>query len=690
MNHNTERKAIVESLVRMNAVFGGMKLGSKKPDTSGALPEAPKGGWPNGRWHEHQRLGHLERGRQYYIRNDDWTLYLLPGSIFREDAALACLDCDLPNAWTQLKPHLPETILAFENPAKPSHFHVWIWIPLPGPGSRPAWAKLNGWRKHFGEWRTAGKSNLGVGMALYPGEPEALVDALLRAAYHKPTLEQAKVDRLLPPTWGNRATKAASQLRGLQGGDRNPSLLGILRPLEPHLDTRTEFEPMLVNAYQEAFQPGEERNPAEEIGRALDTIAQTPGGTKRKQTRKVAASGSPIDAALGQARCKGWKLRFNIRSKRIEVRLAPNRPWEVMNDRIDAQLQQAWVESTGEEKYPAETQWRAAMNAWLFHHEVDPFRQYLDSLPAWDTLERLPTLLFELWPETRGDLARWAGLYLFLAPVQRTLEPGCKLDEIPIFVGDEDIGKSTAPSSTFPPELRIEMFGDRLDFAAQPQKQIEALQGKVIVECAELAGLTRSSMDRVKAFMTSVNDGDLRLSFRRNPDGNPRMCAFIGTANPDPNGIIAQTSGGLRRFVPIEVGSRSAGPIEPWMDARREQLWAEALVRYHRGERANLPRELKSAQQQAVQEHVQRNSNLEEAVLACLHQWPKDGLTLGEVAEKIGMLNAPSKAGEDVAVRDKATLTRAEQMALSAVLKDMELVKRQTSTGGLRAWRWFL
>ena len=688
MNDTTARKSVVEAFAKMGAVFGGMKLGSKKPDVAGVLPEMPEGGWPNGKWFEHQKLGHLERGRQYYIRRDDWTLYLLPGSVVHGDKCLACLDCDVLTAWQRLQPHLPEVILAYESPDKPGRFHVWLWVPTPGPGSRPSWAKLNGWREHFGEWRAAGKSGLGVGMALYPGEPVALVDAL-RAGWNEAPLEAEKVKRLLPPPWGTRAAKAAAELRGLKDGDRNPSLIGILRPLERHLDTRPEWEPMLAHAYREAFSPGEERDPDEEIKRALDTVTATPGGGKKKKTTKL-ATGSPIDDALAQARCTGWQIRFNIRSKRPEVRLDPHRPWEVLNDRIAAQLKTAWVESTGEDKYPADTQWKAVFDAWLFEHEVDPFLQYLNSLPAWDETERLPELLPSLWPEAKGDLAEWAGRYLFLAPVQRTLEPGCKLDEIPILIGEEDIGKSTVPSCAFPPDLRLEMFGDRLDFAAPPQKQVEALQGKVIVECAELAGLTRGSMDRVKAFMTSVNDGDLRLSFRQNPDGNPRMCAFIGTANPDPNGIIAQTSGGLRRFVPVEVGSTSVGPIEPWMDARREQLWAEALDRYHRGERANLPRRLKTAQKAAVQEHVQRNTVIEDAVKLRMHEWPKDGLTLGEVAEMVGMLNAPAKQGDEVPLRDRASMTRAEQMALSSVLKDLELVKRQTSTGGLRAWRWFL
>ena len=116
--------------------------------------------------------------------------------------------------------------------------------------------------------------------------------------------------------------------------------------------------------------------------------------------------------------------------------------------------------------------WKDSMNALLYSREVDPFKEWLDSLPPWDGVERLDGWLgevFDVADESRG-LAAWASRFLFLGVVWRTYRPGVKLDEMPILIGKGGIGKSTALRRVLPPHFE-HLFSDALNFAADPKPE---------------------------------------------------------------------------------------------------------------------------------------------------------------------------------------------------------------------------
>ena len=122
---------------------------------------------------------------------------------------------------------------------------------------------------------------------------------------------------------------------------------------------------------------------------------------------------------------------------------------------------------------------------------MDPFIEWVESLGKWDGTERLKHVL-SLLLGSEGELAQWAGKFLFLGPVQRAYEPGCKMDEMPVLIGPQGIGKSAVVRQCLPPEQQDEGFSDGLNLAAHPKERAEALQGKVYVEASEMAGATRS------------------------------------------------------------------------------------------------------------------------------------------------------------------------------------------------------
>ena len=108
-----------------------------------------------------------------------------------------------------------------------------------------------------------------------------------------------------------------------------------------------------------------------------------------------------------------------------------------------------------------------------------------------DRASRWITDLFS--PSDPLALVRWASLSIPLAAVWRTYRPGTKHDELVILAGPQGCGKSTALRSLLPPEP-VTWFSDTLDLGGRTKERAEALQGRVIVEAAELAGVTRADI----------------------------------------------------------------------------------------------------------------------------------------------------------------------------------------------------
>ena len=267
------------------------------------------------------------------------------------------------------------------------------------------------------------------------------------------------------------------------------------------------------------------------------------------------------------------------------------------------------------------------MNAILLHAEVDPFLEWLGALPKWDGLERLANLLPTLFGADDDALSHWGGRYLFLGTVQRTLEPGCKLDEILVLIGPQGVGKSALLRSTLPPDIPG-LFSDGLRWDAQARDQVDAILGRAIVEASEMAGRSRAEVEHIKAFVSRQDDGHVRRPYAVHTEESPRRFIVVGTTNEETD--LPNDPSGLRRFVPVRV-KKSNGSIEDFMHDWRGQYWSEALVLYERGERANLPRKLIAMQAERAELFRDRDDLIEDAVAALLVQ----PMTMAQVMSKL-------------------------------------------------------
>jgi len=226
-----------------------------------------------------------------------------------------------------------------------------------------------------------------------------------------------------------------------------------------------------------------------------------------------------------------------------------------------------------------------------------PIREYLMSLPEWDGVGRLDTLLIEYLGAPDIEYVRSVTRKVFTAAVARVFEPGIKFDWMLVLNGPGGIGKSTLIN-----KLGGLWFSDSLQLSDTHNKTAaEKLQGYWIMEIGELSGMKRTEQDALKQFISSQND-IYRASFGRRATPHLRQCIFIGTTNSE-RGYLRDTTGN-RRFWPVKV---DVSDKKPWSmtDEEITQIWAEAKVRYHCGETLQLPEELEKYAEQMQNEAME-------------------------------------------------------------------------------------
>ncbi|MBI4459080.1 MAG: P-loop ATPase, partial [Acidobacteria bacterium] len=100
-------------------------------------------------------------------------------------------------------------------------------------------------------------------------------------------------------------------------------------------------------------------------------------------------------------------------------------------------------------------------------------------------------------------------------------------------------------------------------------------RGVWIIEIAELDSMGRPEVSKVKAFMSRACDR-FRPPYGRRLIESPRQCVFAGSVNQST--YLRDETGG-RRFWPVSC----TGILIDELVRDRDQLWAEAVVRFRSG-----------------------------------------------------------------------------------------------------------
>ena len=291
---------------------------------------------------------------------------------------------------------------------------------------------------------------------------------------------------------------------------------------------------------------------------------------------------------------------------------------------------------------------------------VDPFIEYLDSLPPWDGTPRLVDCIrrvFEHAPDQHRALCEWASGAPLIAACARGLNPGALADTITGLQGPQAIGKSRYYRELFDEAYRKQWYSDTLPLAADDKTWGELRGGKVLVEASEMVGLRRSDQEALKA-LTSRRTLVYRPAYGRAASSFPLRDVVVATTNDDR--ALPNDPTGNRRWCLVKVCAPREGGWE-WLAANREQLWAEALHRATQGEEGNVPPAL--AEAQARHNEPMRGGNLDlEDGLEEIADWidaeaPNTVEVVGEMARRdclrAGMRDVEGKHGEPSRVSER-------------------------------------
>ena len=343
-----------------------------------------------------------------------------------------------------------------------------------------------------------------------------------------------------------------------------------------------ELKAKVVNAYKYAAGAVGSSHPAA----SFDAVPETPAKEKEPEIAwKTTAQGGVVKCfqnLLNYMRLPagGFYKIFAYNDFTGRVEFVNPAPWHrgrmpryvgVSDD--DLKLLKGYLAIRHGFEQPVQSIEEAVTNV-AYHDRFHPVREYLDGL-RWDGKRRADTWLADYvgavdggYPEYLKAISRKT----LCAAVMRVFRPGIKFDHVLTLEGAQDIGKSAV----------CEILGGKwaLDAPVDPHSRdtIQMLQGRWIVELAELEVLRKTDEDALKAFITRRHDA-ARLAYGRTVGEFPRQSIFIATKNPKADGTYLRDDTGNRRWWPVRCEpAHGIGQINfRGLKEVRNQLFAEAV-----------------------------------------------------------------------------------------------------------------
>ena len=289
------------------------------------------------------------------------------------------------------------------------------------------------------------------------------------------------------------------------------------------------------------------------------------------------------------------KIRYNEMSDRPEV--FKNGQWREWTDVQDAELRSYFQKVYG---IAHSANLDDALRITFDHHTVNPLTDMIDAL-EWDGQSRIYTFLHDIVGCDDTPYHREVSRLIFTGGIFRAYAPGCKFDDMVVFVGDQGGGKSTLIRWL---NMNDKFFKEIKTISGK--EGVEALKGVWIGEVAELMAMTNVKMSEgVKAYITSQED-TYRTPYDKRPRTIPRRCIFIGTTN---NRMFLSDKTGNRRFYPVDckISGYDLLGQEERVRAYIAQCWAEARDLYRDGklkpyaDRSLLP-DIRAQQESAMED----------------------------------------------------------------------------------------
>ena len=181
----------------------------------------------------------------------------------------------------------------------------------------------------------------------------------------------------------------------------------------------------------------------------------------------------------------------------------------------------------------------------------NPFRDYLQSLPAWDgTTDHIAKLAATV--HVAGDQARFTEYFRkwLVGLVAGVLEEGNVNHQILVLIGQQGSYKTTWFNYLLPPELRS-YFLTKVSNSYANKDDLLSLSEFMLICLEEIDEMSPATLNQLKAMVTlkGVNE---RAAYARNKEHRPHIASFCATGN---NVHFLNDPSGNRRWLPFEVES---------------------------------------------------------------------------------------------------------------------------------------
>lgn len=195
------------------------------------------------------------------------------------------------------------------------------------------------------------------------------------------------------------------------------------------------------------------------------------------------------------------------------------------------------------------------------NHTRNEPRDWLNAL-KWDNEPRISTFFINAAGAESNEYVTAASRNFWLTLVARILHPGCQVDNMVVLEGSQGKGKTSL----------LRTIGQ--DWYTSAKEKVDSnnffmmLNGKLLIEIAELDSFNRSEITRIKQVVSDPIDR-YRSPYDRNTEDHKRQSIFVGTTNES---TYLRDDTGARRFWPVKCNNFDL----VYTDQNRDQLFAEA------------------------------------------------------------------------------------------------------------------
>jgi hypothetical protein len=272
---------------------------------------------------------------------------------------------------------------------------------------------------------------------------------------------------------------------------------------------------------------------------------------------------------LRREREVGYRIAYDAFYGDEVISPAGREEWRSVEDadmmELRLRLEMLGIEDVGKEKMRDAFAYLASKN------RIDTAITWANSLPEWDGHSRVGNFYRNYLGCEDTAYSRAVGCYTWTALAGRLLDPGCKADMIPTWIGAQGGRKTTGLMGMVPASEHYAEISFGEDETELARKQ----RGKLVLEIAELSGFSKKEREAQKAWITRLHE-EWTPKFKERMTRYARRSICIATTNVE---TFLQDPTGNRRWLPIEVGTVDVDRIIE----DRDQLWAEAIAMYRKG-----------------------------------------------------------------------------------------------------------